>query len=242
MSLRTKIIQLLINTNEKLVFQPKLRRFFTSRLKKENISIIDVGANKGQTIEFFIQINPKAKLFSFEPNKKLAQKVKDKFKNNPAIEVFNLGISSQKGLLTFHENVMDETSTFEQLNFDSEYLKKKARILGVKEKGLIVDSYEVEVTTLSDFIDSRPGEFFDVLKIDVEGHELHALKGLFSHSGKKYPIRFIQMESHNDDMYVNNNQQNEIKNLLASNGFEEAEKFKHGFGDFHEIIFENKQL
>jgi hypothetical protein len=84
--------------------------------------------------------------------------------------------------------------------------------------------------------------FFDVLKIDIEGHELQGLKGLFTNERTNYPIRFIQIESHNDDMYQSNSKQGEINDLLLQHGFETITKIKHGFGDFYEIIFENKNL
>jgi len=240
MSIRARIIQIVIDINEKIIFYPQLRKFYLSHLKKDSISVIDVGTNKGQSIDFFRKINSRARLFGFEPNKKLFSQLKIKYGNNTSVVLFNLGVSSKKGKLVFHENILDETSTFEELNFDSEYLKRKAKILGVDGRGLIVDSYEVEVTTLQDFLSSQKGTFFDVLKIDVEGHELEALKGLFTVPGQKYPIRFIQLESHNDDMYVNNKQEEEIKTLLDKNGYAPVAKFKHGFGDFYEIIYENK--
>jgi hypothetical protein len=47
------------------------------------------------------------------------------------IKIHNLGVSNINGELTFHENILDETSTFEELNFASKYLEKKAKILGV---------------------------------------------------------------------------------------------------------------
>ena len=240
MGLRARVIQIIIEVNEKIIFYPQLRRFYLSHLKNSSISVIDVGTNKGQSIDFFKKINKNAKLFGFEPNKKLFSTLLKKYQGDTSIELFNLGISSKKGKLVFHENILDETSTFEALNFESEYLKKKAKVLGVAGKGLIVDSYDVEVTTLNDFLSTHKGVFFDVLKIDVEGHELEALKGLLTNPGEKYPIRFIQLESHNDDMYLNNNQEHEIQTLLEKNGYRQATKIKHGFGDFYEIIYENK--
>ena len=39
----------------------------------DTLSILDVGANKGQSIDFFLGINPKAKITAFEPNKKIQQ-------------------------------------------------------------------------------------------------------------------------------------------------------------------------
>lgn len=79
-----------------------------------------------------------------------------------------------------------------------------------------------------------------VLKIDVEGHELSCLKGLFVNNNHPLPIRFIQLESHYDDMYLSNTQHGEIHELPQQNGFEKVKEIKHGFGDFSEVIYENK--
>src|SRR5690606_36661426 len=131
---------------------------------------------------------------------------------------------------TFHENILDETSTFEEFNPDSEYLKRKAKILGVTKENLIVDSYDVEVIKLSDFLKSRDTAY-DVLKIDAEGHELQCLQGLFD-TDKPCSIRLIQFESHNDDMYLNSARHEDIDGLLQRNGFRKIADIKHGFGDF----------
>ena len=152
----------------------------------------------------------------------------------------NVGVSNIRGELEFHENILDETSTFEDLNLDSKYLEKKAKVLGVTKENIIVDNYKVEVIRLFDFIKEKPNTFFDVLKIDVEGHELQCLEGLFIDEKKNLPIRFIQLESHNDDMYLSNSNHQDIENILNKNGFEKIAEIKHGFGDFAELIFENK--
>ena len=239
MAFRTKLIQLFIDINEKIIFYPKLKRFYSVALKNKLINIIDVGTNKGQSIDFFLKINQQAIIFGFEPNKKLFQKLLVKYSSNSNIRLHNKGISDTSGKLTFHENILDETSTFQEVNTASVYLAKKARVLGVSTEKLIVDSYEVEVTTLDIFLSENPNVYFDVLKIDVEGHELQSLKGLFSNSNIALPIRYIQIESHSDDMYLNNSSA-DIEALLKNNGFYEVARFKHGFGDFYEIIYENK--
>ncbi|MGK4566558.1 FkbM family methyltransferase [Flavobacterium sp. 3HN19-14] len=112
--------------------------------------------------------------------------------------------------------------------------------MGVDPGKIIVDNYKVEVVRLADFMNEHSDMQFDLLKIDVEGHELQCLQGVFD-GNKQIPIRYIQIESHNDDMYLNNDQ-DKIAQLLNENGFEEAARIKHAFGDFYEIIFENKNL
>jgi len=239
MKLRTKIIQSLIHLNEAIFFYPKLKKFYKDNLQNASISILDVGANKGQSIDFFLGINPNAKITAFEPNKKLFHFLEEKYLRSANINLNNLGVSNTNGELEFHENILDETSTFESLNLESKYLEKKAKVLGVTKESIIVDKYKVAVITLSEFFKSNDNSSFDVLKIDVEGHELQVLEGLFS-NGNQYKIRLIQLESHNDDMYLSNSKHEDIDQLLNKNGYFEIAKIKHGFGDFAEIIYEYK--
>jgi FkbM family methyltransferase len=239
MKLRTKIIQSLIHINEAVFFYPKLKKFYKENLINASVCILDVGANKGQSIDFFLGINPNAKITAFEPNKKLFQFLQEKYHSNANINLNNLGVSNTNGELEFNENILDETSTFESLNLDSKYLEKKAKVLGVTKESIIVDKYKVAVVTLSEYLKLNDNSFFDVLKIDVEGHELQVLEGLFS-NGIQFKIRLIQLESHNDDMYLSNSKHGDIDQLLNKNGYFEIAKIKHGFGDFAEIIYEYK--
>ena len=198
--------------------------------------MLDVGANSGQSIDLFFELNPNCKIIAFEPNPRLAQNLKQKFADNPNVQSFQLGISDTVGEKNFHENIFDATSTFEELEMTSKYLKKKSMILGVKPEEIVVESYPVEVTTLSDFINSHCTEPIDILKIDTEGHEYACLAGLFK-SPLKYDIEFIQLEIHYDDMYLNGKSLNEMSEILNKNGFELEAKVKHGFGNFEDVVF-----
>lgn len=241
MSLRRKLIQVIIGINESIFFYPKLMKFYRQYFKDKPIRIIDVGVNKGQSIDFFSKLSNTITVYGFEPNRKLYDILTRKYAGKPNITLINKGVSSRKGMLTFHENVMDETSTFEELNYNSEYLQKKAKILGVKPENIVVGKYDVEVETLSGFLQGQDS-FFDILKIDVEGHELSVLQGLFTagYETAVCPVRFIQLESHNDNMYKNTElNKAKINELLKKNGFELTETIKHGFGDFSEIIYQN---
>ena len=80
MNLRTKLIQKLIHINEAVFFYPKLKKFYKENLKNKHINIIDVGANKGQSIDFFKKVNQKINFNVFEPNKKLFTFLQNKYK------------------------------------------------------------------------------------------------------------------------------------------------------------------
>ena len=58
----------------------------------------------------------------------------DSFSN---ITISNKGISSFSGKKKFYENRLNTTSSFEKLNYDSDYLKFKSKILGIGKNEII---------------------------------------------------------------------------------------------------------
>ncbi len=232
---RINVVRALIHINEWFIFYPRLRKFYKDNIRKNNPVIIDVGSNKGQTIDFFLKNFRNAVIYGFEPNLELYTMLCEKYKNNTRIKITNCGISDKPGKLLFKETVTNETSTFEELNYDSEYLKMKSKVLGVKPENMVKKTYEVTVTTLHDFMEKENIKNVDVLKIDTEGHEYKCLLGLFNGPGTT--INFIQLEQHNDDMYTNKASEDTITQLLIKNKFQLYQKIKHGFGDFDEVIY-----
>jgi FkbM family methyltransferase len=233
---RIKLIEQLIHFNEMVIFYPKLRNFYKRELAGKKPVILDVGANNGQTIDFFLRVCGSATIHAFEPNKNLYHRLVSRYAKNKNIHIHNLGVSNTTGKLVFNESVMDTTSTFEELNMDSAYLKKKSKILGVAPEEIIKESYEVEVTTLQQFIKSKGIEKIDVLKIDTEGHEYKCLQGLFD-GLPKYNAGIIQLEQHHDDMYANKISEEEIMQMLSANGYNVYKRIRHGFGGIDEVMY-----
>ena len=125
MSFRIDLIQRLIHFNESLIFYPRLRKFYLNELNNKTTKIIDIGVNGGQSIDFFLKLNEYAIIESFEPNKHLYVLLKNKYKNNSKIKLYNYGVSNFNGELLFNENVLDETSSLEKFNMALENLLKK---------------------------------------------------------------------------------------------------------------------
>ena len=234
MNNRIRLISYLIGLNEAIQFYPKLKRFYKQALP-ETPRIFDVGANKGQSADFFLSIRPNAQITSFEPNPSLFQLLTHKYAGQANIRLVNKGVSHAKQVLTFYINKLDLTSSFEALNPESKYLAKKVQVLGVKPTEIISDTLQIETICLRDYIQEQKITHIDVLKIDTEGHELKCLKGLFPIEGCH--IDRIQLENHQDDMYQNLDSFETIQALLQANGYEVERTIKHGFGNFYEMIF-----
>jgi FkbM family methyltransferase len=198
--------------------------------------VIDVGANKGQTIDLFLKLNPACAIWAFEPNPSLAMSLRMKYASKKNITIHQLGVSNEDGEKIFHENILNTTSTFEELDMNSKYLKTKSSVLGVKPTEIISQSYPVKVIALANFINQHCKVTIDVLKIDTEGHEYSCLQGLFSEE-LQVDLLNIQLEQHNDDMYLNAIPFEKITSILKDNKFKIDAKIKHGFGDFDEMIF-----
>lgn len=229
-----RTISSLIWLNENFFFYPKLKRFYNTIIKGEKeITIIDVGANRGQSIDFFLAIMPKATIHSFEPNPRLFKFLKKKYVEHN-INLYEKGISAISGRMPFHEHVLDETSGFEKATNESSYNCLKNKVLLTKKASAIKASYDVLVTTLDAFVNEKNIDHVDILKIDVEGHELQAIQGCVSLLKEK-KIRLIQLEQHFDDQY--NAHYIAIENILNEAGYREIMRLKHGFGNFFEIIY-----
>ena len=237
--LRISLIRQIIEWNEKWVFSRRLMKFYAKEMPQKVQRVMDVGANLGQTIDEYLKVNPSCEIIAFEPNPALFTNLQKRYQGKSNVVLEPLGISNEIGTKTFYENIFHSTSSFEPLDQESEYLQKKAKVLGVTPDQIIKASYPVEITTLAHYINHRVMGDIDVLKIDTEGHELACLHGLFSEP-LHHPIEFIQLEVHNDDMYLNSHSFEEITEILEANGYGLAGKIKHGFGDFYDAVFRKK--
>jgi FkbM family methyltransferase len=236
---RIFIVSYLTYLIDLITFYPKLKKTILLNLGHPPKVVLDVGGNKGQSISYFLKLNENTKIISFEPTRSLYKYLIRKYNSFPNITISNKGISSFSGKKKFYENRLNLTSSFEKLNYDSDYLKFKTKILGIDKNDIIKEGYNVNVITLSSYINDNISSDIDVIKIDVEGHEYECLRGLFNTSLDSN-IHLIQLEYHNDDMYKNSISFNQINDILNKNNFELIERFKHAFGEFEDLLYKNK--
>jgi FkbM family methyltransferase len=151
---------------------------------KKNFVLFDVGANQGsysllaETI--FRSQSVAYNIVCFEPAKTTYETLRKNVGHNPLIQVFNQGLGDRAGKLILHYEAAGS-------GLASVYNRD------LSDKGMALSqSEEVSMTTLDDFCFSNKVGHIDLLKLDVEGHELKALKGSESmiSAGKVSAIQF----------------------------------------------------
>ena len=220
-----------------LDIKKKLNLSFDEIYKKKfkNPIIFDVGANKGQSIKFFTQVFENPKIYAFEPSPKtfgFLKKFVDHLESNE-ISIFQIGIGDKEQIIDFYESMLSETSTFSLPDQNSEYLKKKNRVLFQNVESAFT-SIPTRVTTIDAFLNENKVERIDVLKIDVEGFELEVIRGA-QQALRGGRVKIVQFERHADDMREDTYPI--IHNLLDSAGFVKYFEIKHPIGNFFEVLY-----
>jgi FkbM family methyltransferase len=227
-----------------LINKRKVINFFKSKFKNNKIKVIDIGAHKGETLEIFYKNFNLEKIFCFEPNQELFEILKKKKKKylEDVIEIFNYGVGQKnetKELNIFQDS---SSSSFNNLNEDTDYYKRKKKILSFfsKKDSFLKKRQSIKIINLSNFICENKINNIDVLKIDTEGYEFNILKGLEEKDLNN--IKYIFFEHHYDLMLNKGYSFSDIDKLLKTNQFIKVKKFRMKFRKSFEYIYHNKNF
>lgn len=167
---------------ENVKFTSVFNKFKTINFfKKKNLTLFDVGANKGQSIiEYKKFLNyKKLNIHCFEPNTDILKKIinlKEKLykKKNIQITANNLALSDVNKVRLFYKNSKRSAlSSFCDVNKKS----KDYLIMKKKKYYKFVEKAFVKTATINKYINDKKIKFVDILKIDTQGHELEVIKG-----------------------------------------------------------------
>lgn len=223
------------------------KRKIISFFKNENISFInffiDVGAHKGETYKLFEKNFEINEFHSFEASP-LNYKLLENFKSNlkkKNLFIYNKAVSDNEDEVDFFQLEETSSSTMSRLNLDSQYYKKKNKLLNLFrfKKNFNIQTIKIKPILLSKFINKRKITIIDILKIDTEGNEYRVIKGLGDDIKK---IKYIYFEHHFDDMIIKNYNLTDIHNYLLKNNFKKYFKIKMKFRKSFEYIYINNQF
>jgi FkbM family methyltransferase len=130
-----------------------------ARVLQADSSCADVGAHRGSILEEIVRLAPRGRHFAFEPVPELAGRLRRRF---PKVEVHQVALSDTSGEHDFY-HVIDEPGI--------SGLRRLPRV-GPREK---VERLTVRTLRLDDLIPTEVCLRF--LKVDVEGAQLHVLRG-----------------------------------------------------------------
>ena len=234
----SKIILIILNFldyfQQKKIIKLIYKKFF------DPIIVFDVGAHYGETIKLFNKELNIKKIYSFEASSKNYKILKKNiFKyDQKKVETLNYGIGNKITKSYINQTIESSSSTINELNINSKYLKKKLKILNIKDKNSFQHKVPIEIITLDYFIEKKKIENVDLLKIDTEGYEFNVLKGLSKHNQK---IKLVYFEHHYDDMIIKNYKFGDIHQLLENYGFKMIKKSKMFFRKSFEYVYENQK-
>lgn len=193
--------------------------------------MIDVGSHKGEFISRFLKIKKIKKLYCFEPNKNLFNRLKKIYKPNKKVFLSNIALGKNNNIKRLFLSNLTFNSTISKFNNKSIYLKIKNLIL--KD----FDNNFINVKQKSfDEIFSNINLKKSFLKIDVEGYELDVLKGA---KKKIKDVKYILIEHQFFDQY--DNDFNQVNKILNKYDFIEIKSFKYPLFHYRDVLFINKK-
>jgi len=150
-------------------------------LLNKNSVFFDIGTNKGEYAYYAEKLIDPKHIFLFEPEKKLNRQLKSVFSN---CRVSDIALSDSKGTHLFKIPVINGVTDncLSSLEIENKEEHETASIV-----------YEVKTDTLDNFIIEN-NAFPDLIKIDVEGHELSVLKGGENYISTHHPTLIIEIE------------------------------------------------
>jgi FkbM family methyltransferase len=196
-----KIFKYLFNNNfflnKSLIIERMEVDFIFSRLlNKKKLRILDVGAHHGEFLDIFSNlkfgnIKQKFQVFCFEPfldNFNIIKKKLKKISKNVKPHIYNFAISNKTQKKLFYVGSSDTLITCE-----TRWLKKFKKDFSNYKKKLM------ECLTFNDFIEKYKFDVqseIDLLKIDVEGHDLVVLRNILENNIKINSI-MIEFDANN---------------------------------------------
>lgn len=194
---------------KKTSFKEDTFRCQSEILKGKCITIFDVGANRGEMTGSYTSLFPDANIYAFEPFPESANIFNTRFSSNKKIQLFPFALGCSIDKKTFYVNVNADTNSL---------LKPVKMGLSSDKQVSNISTIDVDVTTISDFCSEKNIDSIDILKLDIQGGELDALKGA-AYLLKEKRIKLIYTEAYFRPQYSDQPLYFEIAQYLYQFGY-----------------------
>jgi len=146
--------------------------------------IFDVGAYTGKITIEYKKIFPKSTIYCFEPFPDSFRELQQ-LSSDRSIKTYQIAISDRQGKTTLYLSADPTCNSF--------FPRPTAGVKYYSQKAGSVGETEVDTTTIDQFCNTENISQIDILKLDIEGAEIRALKGA-SDKLSKHAISIIYTE------------------------------------------------
>lgn len=166
--------------------------------------VADVGANIGEvTLKMADRVGPSGHVYSFEPDEITFDKLKR-----------NLGLNNRSNIQINRIGLGDKS---EELVLEPQVSFNRG---GARIQKHLSQGQRIPMTTLDDYALDHHLTRLDLVKIDVEGFELHVLRGATRVIQQHHPTLFIELND--DNLREQGSSAAELISFLAGMGYEKV--------------------
>lgn len=137
-------------------------------LEPELATVVDIGANRGQFSLAVREYAPRARVIAFEPLPGPGAIFRRVFEGDPMVCLHPVAIGAKAGEAVIHVTEADDSSSLLPVSPFQEKLFRGCRTVATEI---------IKVGRLADFVSAQEIISPALLKIDVQGYELEALRG-----------------------------------------------------------------
>jgi FkbM family methyltransferase len=170
-------------------------------------TVVDIGANRGQFALVTRRCMPQARIISFEPQPTPAATFRTVFAGDARVTLHEVAIGPVTGDATIHVSRRDDSSSLLPIT-----ARQVALFPGTEESSTAI----VRVAPLREFISAAEIEAPALLKVDVQGYELEALRGSEDMLGQ---FAFVYAECSFVELYGGQALADEVIAWLRDRGF-----------------------
>lgn len=136
---------------------------------------VDVGANVGLFTECVLQERPNCEAFLFEPVRRYYERCRQRFEDNPRVQVIHAGLGSEAGRATIFKprHNFGGNTIVRELFFD------RSELAQLKSETPF-DEEEVPIEVFSDVAERLGIADVSFIKTDAEGHDHAVLAGMLA--------------------------------------------------------------
>lgn len=170
-------------------------------------SIIDAGANAGQFSRAALEVFPRATLLAFEPQPEVAAQWKQHMNGHDRAELIEAALGATDGTLQLHTNAY---------SLSTSALPLHANHLEAYPNATQAGTVEVPVHRLDTVLAGRVLSEPVLLKLDLQGYELEALRGA-EHTLQR--VQYVLLESSFKPLYQGEPLFDEVYAFMRDRGF-----------------------